>query len=170
MVIPITLVFTKPVSHLHQQPSTCSRRTLHISVIRIPWYWIMRWLSHQRNFRDCASDRSRLSPGRLSLQHFLIHYQRTPLLCSYSLRELLNGRQIDVLILSPAHQVLLAICSLLRSMSRQTPKMDTCGGHQSTRSSFCLCQSLPKRANMAEACWAAKSQQRMWEQVKPQLH
>ena len=157
MVILIILVFTKPVSHLHQQPSTCSRRTLHISVICIPWYRIMQWLSHQRNFRDCASDRSRLSPSRLSLQHFLIHYQRTPLLCSYSLSGLLNGRQIDVLIPSPAHQALFAICSLLRSASRQTPKMDTCGGHQSTRSSFCLCQSLPKRANMAEDVGAGET-------------
>ena len=55
MRIPITHVFTKPVLRLPKQPSTCWRRTLHISVIRIPWYRIMQRLSHRRHFRNGAS-------------------------------------------------------------------------------------------------------------------
>ena len=119
------------------------------------------------------------TPIKVSLQRFLMQYRRTPLLCGYSPSELLNGRQmrtaIDVLIPSPAHQAQerqskQAAKAVQRLAGRSGPQyrvgtpcyalycgprqvtMGTCCGHQSTWSSLCLCQSLPKATNMAEAC------------------
>ena len=42
-------------SSTSSKATTCWRRTLHISVIRIPWYRIMQRLSLRWNFRNGAS-------------------------------------------------------------------------------------------------------------------